>query len=350
MKALDIRELTKIFQKKVLALDNFNLTVNEGEFVTLLGPSGCGKTTALRSIAGFEVPDRGEIFIFEKKSNDIPPEKRDIAMVFQNYALFPNMTVMQNVAFPMKLKKLPKDKIREKVIELLKLVKLEGMEDRYPYQLSGGQKQRVALARALAKDPKILLLDEPLSALDAKIREELRLELRKIQLKLGITTVYVTHDQEEALTMSDKIVVMNNGKILQVGSPVDIYENPENVFVATFLGANNLFYGQLVNKNVFIWKGNKYIVDSNKVKCSNADKAVMVIRTNKFIMHKVEGANELKGKVTLTTFSGTSLRISLDAYGEDVNVDISSEEVKNGVPKIGDVISVYFRPSAAWVF
>jgi putative spermidine/putrescine transport system ATP-binding protein len=226
---------------------NFNLTVERGEFVTFLGPSGCGKTTTLRMIAGFEQPTGGAIGIGGKDVTALRPNKRAIGMVFQSYALFPNMTVAQNVGFGLKVAGKPAPEIKSRVEEMLAMIKLPQLADRYPYQLSGGQQQRVSLARALAPSPQILLLDEPLSALDARIRVSLREEIRTLQQKLGITTIFVTHDQEEALSMSDRIVVMNEGAIEQVGTPSEIYNAPRSRFVASFIGTLNLINGKIVD-------------------------------------------------------------------------------------------------------
>ncbi|WP_448516551.1 ABC transporter ATP-binding protein [Pseudothermotoga sp.] len=350
MTALEIVRLTKIFQRDVVAVQNFSIRVQEGEFVTLLGPSGCGKTTVLRCIAGLERPTSGEIYIFGKLSNEIPPEKRDTAMVFQNYALFPNMTVAQNVAFPMKLKKMHKDEILEKLSKLFELVKLKGLEERYPYQLSGGQRQRAALIRALAKDPKILLLDEPLSALDAKIRQELRIELRKIQLSLGITTVYVTHDQEEALLMSDKIVVMNHGVIQQIGTPDEIYNKPANLFVATFIGSNNVFVGQLEDKGVFKWRQHTFRIHENNVRAEVGKNAYMVVRCHALSLRKVERFNCFDAKVGLVNFSGSTVKVLLRVEDEEIFAEIPMEDVKDVQLKLGDKVKVCFDPNSAWVF
>ncbi|ASJ06485.1 ABC transporter ATP-binding protein [Thermococcus pacificus] len=216
------------------------LKVKDGEFLTLLGPSGCGKTTTLRMIAGFERPDRGEILFDGKPVNDLPPYERGIGIVFQDYALFPHMTVFKNIAFGLEMKRLPKPEIERKVRWALELVGLTGFENRYPEQLSGGQQQRVALARALVVEPEVLLLDEPLSNLDAKIRERLRGEIKRIQRELGITTIYVTHDQEEAMAVSDRIAVMNVGRVEQVGKPLELYYRPKTEFVARFLGLSNI--------------------------------------------------------------------------------------------------------------
>jgi putative spermidine/putrescine transport system ATP-binding protein len=227
----------------VLAVNNISLHIQEGEFLTLLGPSGSGKTTTLMMVAGFEMPSSGEIFVGSESMTFKPPHKRNIGMVFQNYALFPHMTVADNISFPLKMRKVPSSEIKVRVKEVLKLVRLPGMEQRYPKQLSGGQQQRIALARALVFNPSVLLMDEPLGALDKKLREHMQLEIKHIQEELGITVIYVTHDQEEALTMSDRIAVMNEGRIEQVGRADELYEWPVNRFVADFIGESNFFEG-----------------------------------------------------------------------------------------------------------
>ncbi|RJG26495.1 ABC transporter ATP-binding protein [Paenibacillus thiaminolyticus] len=219
-----------------------SLTIDEGEFLTLLGPSGCGKTTILRMIAGFELPTAGEIRLDGVNVTQLPPNKRDLNLVFQHYALFPHMTVEQNIQFGLKMKKIPQAEQRERIAEAIRLTQLTPLAVRYPHQLSGGQQQRVAIARAIANKPKVLLLDEPLGALDLQLRKNLQGELKQLQRNLGITFVYVTHDQEEAMMMSDRIVIMNNGRVEQVGSPKEIYERPETLFAATFVGENNVFH------------------------------------------------------------------------------------------------------------
>ncbi len=245
-KLIILENISKSFDDLVV-LDNFNLYINENEFITLLGPSGCGKTTLLRLIGGFESPDHGNIIFDGKIINDLEPNERQINTCFQKYALFPHLNVFENIAFGLKIKKLPKKEIKERVIQTLKLVKLEGFESRLITTLSGGQQQRIAIARAIVNQPKVLLLDEPLGALDLKLRQEMQYELKEMQMKLGITFVYVTHDQEEALTMSDTIVIMNEGKILQIGKPEDIYNEPKSKFVANFIGESNIFEGIMRN-------------------------------------------------------------------------------------------------------
>lgn len=251
MANIRLRNIKKYFGNNYVIKD-LNLEIQDGEFVTLLGPSGCGKTTTLRMIAGFENPTSGEIFIGDnlvfsnQKGINIPPEERNIGMVFQNYAVWPHMNVFDNIAYPLKIRKVPKNEIRKKIERIVEIVKLKGLEKRYPYQLSGGQQQRVAFARALVYSPSILLLDEPLSNLDAKLREEMRFEIKEIQRKLGITVVYVTHDQAEGMVMSDRMVVMKDGVIQQMGDPLEIYDRPKSKFVADFIGISNFLKGQVL--------------------------------------------------------------------------------------------------------
>lgn len=240
-----------------LAVNNISLDINKGEFLTILGPSGCGKTTTLRMIAGFEHPTEGQILIDGESVSNVPAYKRCVNTVFQSYALFPHMNIFDNIAFGLKVKNKKDSEIKEKVSEMLKMVQLEGYEKRMPSELSGGQKQRVAIARAVINNPKVLLLDEPLGALDLKLRKQMQLELKQLQRRLGITFIYVTHDQEEALTMSDRIVVMNKGVIEHVGTPAEIYEKPKTKFVANFIGETNLFEGTVLEKGEVL-----YLVDN----------------------------------------------------------------------------------------
>jgi len=242
--SIRLENVTKIFGRTV-AVDHVNLHIREGEFFTIIGPSGCGKTTTLRIIAGFEVPEEGHVYFDDKDVTFVKPYHRNTAMVFQNYALWPHMTVYENIAYGLRLRKVPEEEIRRKIQYYLKLVGMEGLEYRYPLQLSGGQQQRVALIRALVVEPSVLLLDEPLSNLDAKLRLEMREEIRGLQKRLNITTVYVTHDQVEALSMSDRIAVMNKGRIQQVGTPDELYFKPKNLFVASFLGRSNILEGRV---------------------------------------------------------------------------------------------------------
>ncbi len=248
-KAVELINISKTFkgqhQKEFIAVNNINLQIEKSEFFSILGPSGCGKTTTLRMIAGFEIPTSGEIYIQGQLMGNNPPFHRPVNTVFQNYALFPHLTVTENIAFGLEMENLPRPEINRRVTDTLAQVKLIDMQKRYPQQLSGGQQQRVALARALVKQPAVLLFDEPLGALDLKLRKEMQLELKQMQQRLGITFIYVTHDQEEALTMSDRIAVMHQGEVLQVGTPVEIYEQPKTRFVAEFIGESNFLIGRI---------------------------------------------------------------------------------------------------------
>ena len=253
-KGVRLDHISKIYQdpktgKEFYAVRDTSLTIEPGSFVTLLGPSGCGKTTTLRMIAGFESPDEGEIYLGEEPINELTPNKRDTAMVFQSYALLPHYNVFDNVAYGLKLRKVPKDEIRERVLKILALVELEGMESRMTNQLSGGQQQRVALARALVIEPSVLLFDEPLSNLDAKLRVTMRTEIRRIQQEVGITAIYVTHDQSEAMALSDNIIIMNKGVVAQMGTPQEIYYHPVDEFVADFIGEANFLRGKMTGRD-----------------------------------------------------------------------------------------------------
>jgi len=265
---VEVRNLVKVFKSHasrsstVRAVDGISFGVREGELITLLGPSGCGKTTTLRLVGGFEIPTEGDIFIDGVRVNDQPPNARPTSMVFQSYALFPHMTVFENIAYGLKNKRLPSDEIKTKVLETLEIVGLQELEKRYPGQLSGGQQQRVALARAIVMEPKVLLLDEPLSNLDAKLREQMRVELKKLQTRLRITSIYVTHDQLEAMTLSDRVVVMKDGKIVQIDSPERIYRFPTNKFVAGFIGKANFLKGKIGK----VWEESCELVMTNGMK------------------------------------------------------------------------------------
>ena len=254
---IDLQHISKDYDG-VTVLDDINLYIRKGEFVTLLGPSGCGKTTTLRIIAGFETPSSGKLLFEGKDILDIPPYKRRVNTVFQKYALFPHLNVFDNIAFGLKLKKMPKDEIKRRVQSMLELVNLTGYEKRHVDALSGGQQQRIAIARSLVNEPEVLLLDEPLGALDLKLRKEMQLELKSMQQRLGITFLYVTHDQEEALTMSDTIVVMRDGHILQIGDPKHIYDEPANAFVADFIGESNIFRGTMVRDELVAFAGREF--------------------------------------------------------------------------------------------
>jgi len=299
--------------KEHKVVNDISIVINKGEFLTLLGPSGCGKTTTLRMIAGFEEPTSGEILLDGIDVSTKNPYERNVNTVFQSYALFPNMDVYNNIAFGLKIKKLSKEVIKEKVTKVLVLVQLEDFGDRYPSQLSGGQKQRIAIARAIVNSPKVLLLDEPLGALDLKLRKQMQFELKHLQKKLGITFIYVTHDQEEALTMSDRIAVMNEGKIEQVGTPDEIYNKPKTKFVADFIGETNLFEGVIEthsdNKlSVLLDSDEKIdVIDGTLDKLKQGDSIYITIRPERMkLSHsKVESKNMLKGIVKERIFVGS---------------------------------------------
>ena len=297
---IEIQGVSKVYGDNTV-LDNLSLNIRKNEFLTLLGPSGCGKTTTLKIIAGFETADSGKVIFNGSDISNIPPYKRQLNTVFQKYALFPHMNIYENIAFGLKIKKLPKDEIDKKVREMLKMVSLEGFEKRSVDSLSGGQQQRVAIARALVNEPKVLLLDEPLGALDLKLRKEMQLELKKIQKRLGITFIFVTHDQEEALTMSDTIVVMNKGKIQQMGSPEDIYNEPANAFVADFIGESNILNGiMLEDYKVKFAKNTFTCVDGGFNKNEDID---VVIRPED-IEITTPDKGMLTGKVNSVIFKG----------------------------------------------
>ncbi len=295
-------------------LKDFNLYIKDGEFITLLGPSGCGKTTVLRTIAGFINPDSGDVLFEGKRINDVPPHKRTVNTVFQRYALFPHLNVYDNIAFGMRLKKKSESEIKAKVDELLEMVSLKGLAHRGIDKLSGGQQQRVAIARALANDPKVLLLDEPLSALDLKLRKDMQSELKKIQQAVGITFVFVTHDQEEALSMSDTIVVMDGGDIQQIGTPTDIYNEPKNAFVADFIGESNILDGTMIEDYLVEVAGIRFkSLDSGFEKMAPVD---VVIRPEDIDMCPADSKGaHIIGEVTSVTFKGVHYEIIVDVDG-----------------------------------
>ena len=310
-KIIELKNITKAFDGEVV-LDNVSLDIYDNEFITLLGPSGCGKTTTLRLIGGFETPDEGDIVFMGEKINDMPPYKRNVNTVFQRYALFPHLNVFENVAFPLREKKVPKAEVETKVREMLSLVALTGFEQRSVTSLSGGQQQRVAIARALVSQPKVLLLDEPLAALDLKLRKDMQQELKKIQKATGITFVFVTHDQEEALSMSDTVVVMSEGRIQQIGTPIDIYNEPENAFVADFIGESNIVDGIMLADKKVAFSGHIFeCVDSGFGTKAPVD--VVVRPEDVDIVSEDKGM--LKGVVTSVTFLGVHYEIIVDING-----------------------------------
>lgn len=304
-KIIELRNITKSFEHQQI-LNDINLTIYENEFLTLLGPSGCGKTTILRIIGGFVEADSGEVIFDGKNIAALPPYKREINTVFQKYALFPFMNVEENVAFGLTIKKMKKSEIHQKVLRMLKLVGLEGFEKRNVNQLSGGQQQRVAIARALINEPKVLLLDEPLGALDAKLRKDMQTELKKIQKEVGITFIFVTHDQEEALSMSDTVVVMNHGNIQQIGSPIDIYNEPKNRFVASFIGESNIIPG--IMKEDYLVHFDHYDFPCVDKGFLPNEEIEVVLRPEDIILSAPEHG-KLTGVVTDITFKGVHYEI-----------------------------------------
>ena len=310
-KIIELKNISKSFDGQKV-LDNINLYIYDNEFLTLLGPSGCGKTTTLRIIGGFESADEGDVIFLGDRINDMPPHKRNVNTVFQRYALFPHLNVFENVAFPLREKKVPKAEINERVTEMLKLVALGGFEKRSVNSLSGGQQQRVAIARALVSKPSVLLLDEPLAALDLKLRKDMQQELKKIQKATGITFVFVTHDQEEALSMSDTVVVMSEGRIQQIGTPVDIYNEPKNAFVADFIGESNILDGVMLRDRKVSFAGHVFdCVDSGFELKEPVD--VVVRPEDVDIVPEEKGM--LKGVVTSVTFLGVHYEIIVDIDG-----------------------------------
>ena len=310
-KIIELKNISKSFDGQKV-LDNINLYIYDNEFLTLLGPSGCGKTTTLRIIGGFESADEGDVIFLGDRINDMPPHKRNVNTVFQRYALFPHLNVFENVAFPLREKKVPKAEINERVTEMLKLVALAGFEKRSVNSLSGGQQQRVAIARALVSKPSVLLLDEPLAALDLKLRKDMQQELKKIQKATGITFVFVTHDQEEALSMSDTVVVMSEGRIQQIGTPVDIYNEPKNAFVADFIGESNILDGVMMRDRKVSFAGHIFdCVDSGFELKEPVD--VVVRPEDVDIVPEEKGM--LKGVVTSVTFLGVHYEIIVDIDG-----------------------------------
>ena len=306
-----LRDLCMAFDDE-LVLDHINLYINDSEFLTLLGPSGCGKTTTLRIIGGFTTPTSGDVTFDGVRINDVPPHKRQINTVFQKYALFPHLDVFENIAFGLRIAKVPEEEIRERVTEMLGVVSLKGFEKRRVDQLSGGQQQRVAIARALVNRPKVLLLDEPLGALDLRLRKDMQIELKRIQQQMGITFIYVTHDQEEALTMSDTVVVMDKGRIQQIGTPEDIYNEPKNAFVADFIGESNILNGTMVRDNVVKMYGKEFpCVDGGFAPNEPVD---VVIRPEDIDIVPVE-QGQLVGTVTNVTFKGMQYDIIVDFRG-----------------------------------
>ena len=333
---LELKNITLSFDGEKI-LDDISLEISDKEFVTLLGPSGCGKTTTLRIIAGFLQPDSGNVFFDGEIINSLPANKRNVNTIFQRYALFPHLNVYDNIAFGLKVKKVPKQEIKKRVSEMLKLVNLEGFEKRSISKLSGGQQQRVAIARAVINKPKILLLDEPLAALDLKLRKDMQTELKNIQKQLGITFIFVTHDQEEALSMSDKVVVMNEGKIQHIGTPKDVYNEPVNAFVADFIGESNIIDGIMLDDF-------KVKIEGVELQCLdkgfnvNEEVDVVIRPEDVDIVHPEKGL--ITGEVTSVTFLGVHYEIIVDVNGFKWMIQTTDES------KVGDKVGLLIEPDA----
>lgn len=313
--SLELKEIKKSFTEGEAVLDNISLVISKGEFITLLGSSGCGKTTTLRIIAGLEQPDAGSVWLDGREVTGLEPNQRDVNTVFQNYALFPHMNVAENIGYGLKLKKVPKNEIKKKVSQMLELVQLEGYEKRKPSELSGGQKQRVAIARALVNNPKVLLLDEPLGALDLQLRRAMQIELKHLQKKLGITFIYITHDQEEAINMSDRIAVMKDGRIEQIGTPDEIYNHPKTSYVATFVGNANILHGVV-----------ERVQGYNAVVKIGNDRVIVNLGTNQQNTEKDSGTQMQNEETTVKREQNTGARQYL-AAGEKVTLAVRSENI-----------------------
>ena len=352
-KGVRLEHISKIYKdpktgKDFYAVQDTTLDIEPGTFVTLLGPSGCGKTTTLRMIAGFESPDEGDIYLGDEAINALTPNKRDTAMVFQSYALLPHYNVFDNVAYGLKIRKLPKEEIQERVMNILKLVEMEGMESRMTNQLSGGQQQRVALARALVIEPSVLLFDEPLSNLDAKLRVTMRTEIRKIQQKVGITAIYVTHDQSEAMSISDKIIIMSKGKVEQIGTPREIYYHPTSKFVADFIGEANFLEAQVRSadgeKAMISVAGGEFEVN-NFAHAKAGETATLVLRPEGVSLSE---KGLLEGTVTLSTFMGAYQYYQMMVG--DIEIQITDyNPVNRRIYEVGEKAYLDFDPKGVYL-
>ena len=331
--SLELKEIKKSFTEGEAVLDNISLEISKGEFITLLGSSGCGKTTTLRIIAGLEQPDAGSVWLNGREVTGLEPNQRDVNTVFQNYALFPHMNVAENIGYGLKLKKVPKSEIRKKVSQMLELVQLEGYEKRKPSELSGGQKQRVAIARALVNNPKILLLDEPLGALDLQLRRAMQIELKHLQKKLGITFIYITHDQEEAINMSDRIAVMRDGRIEQIGTPDEIYNHPKTSYVATFVGNANILHGvaeSIQGENAIVKIGNDRVIV--KLETSQQDtRAKQYLAAGEKVTLAVRSENILLQETAVIGDTGTDHRDTVDISVSGGGLDAHNKNSVSGL-------------------
>ena len=353
---IDVRleRVTKMFGD-VAAVDDLSLDIEVGEFFSMLGPSGCGKTTTLRMVGGFEDPTYGTVYLGGRDVTDLPPYRRDVNTVFQSYALFPHLDVKENVAFGLRRKKVDKAEIETRVKETMTLVDLIGFENRKPPQMSGGQQQRVALARALVNHPKVLLLDEPLGALDMKLRKQMQLELKRIQQEVGITFIYVTHDQEEAMTMSNRLAVMRLGKIEQLGEPEDVYENPATEFVASFLGASNMLEGELKEGSngvatVSLRDGGTVQLPATRVPSDLHGTVKVGVRPEKLTIARGEGvsqrtgSNQVSGRVTMTTYIGVSHQYKIESVGGTIMTAYVQNLGQEEAPRQGETVTVSWSP------
>nr|WP_275983712.1 ABC transporter ATP-binding protein [Paenibacillus hamazuiensis] len=352
-----MKNIQKKFGSNVV-VDDFSIQIEKGECISFLGPSGCGKTTTLNMIAGFLEPDQGELFIKGKRMNGVPSNKRELGMVFQTYSLFPHMTIFENVAYGLKLRKVPKTEIASRVSKVLELVKLPHVADRYPKQLSGGQRQRIAIARALVTEPSLLLLDEPLSNLDAKLREELRDEMKRLQQEIGVTTIFVTHDQEEALYMSSRIVVLDHGKVEQIGTPWDIYNRPASEFVHTFIGKSNKMPGvveQAVGNKLSLRtdEGLTLIAESKSSQVKAGDNVSIYVRPEKIAIYSDNrgtlDTNRVMGTVKLTSFLGayTECEVRVGRYAMTVRIQSGHQEAAFAQ---GQTVYLEWKPEDVFVF
>jgi putative spermidine/putrescine transport system ATP-binding protein len=354
---VELKNIRKSFGSNVV-VENFNLQIEQGECVSFLGPSGCGKTTTLNMIAGFLEPDQGDLFIKGKRMNGLPSNQRELGMVFQTYSLFPHMTIFENVAYGLKLRKTPKSEMQERVKKILEVVKLPNVADRYPKQLSGGQRQRIAIARALVTEPSLLLLDEPLSNLDAKLREELRDELKRLQQEIGVTTIFVTHDQEEALYLSNRIVVLSNGNMEQVGNPWEIYNRPASEFVHTFIGKSNrmssileeILPSQLEMRTE---DGIALRATPKGIDLRTGEQVSMYVRPERIqLIHEQSASahmNSVKGQVRLTSFLGAYTECEVAIGKQTVTVRLQTEQ-EGGVIKQGETVYLEWKPEDMFVF
>jgi len=354
--------ITKIFgdqenvQKKVLAVDDVSFEVKEGEMVTLLGPSGCGKTTTLRIIAGFETPTKGEVWISGKMINNLPPNKRDTSMVFQSYASFPHLSVAQNIGFGLELKGWKPKDIEKEVRKIMEIMEFPELYRRRPEQLSGGQQQRVALARSIINKPSVLLFDEPLSNLDAKLRVQMRIEIRRIQKTFGITSIYVTHDQEEAMTVSDRIVVMDKGKIMQMATPFEIYSHPANTFVADFIGRVNFIPGKIIEVKgkwlVISFGDGQKEIENKSGEFKKDDEVIIVIRPESLEMSSPEEDQSyaIQGKIDKSVYLGATIEYEITAKGMNRKLNaVIYNPIEKGFFKEGDLVNIDFNPIAVHI-